>query len=301
MKNTNYKLVIDKTMQIIFMLISLICASFIVFIIFFILLQGVRPFIIKYPNNKTASLIKFLFSINYDSKTYGILGLVINTLFIVFIASLIALPLSVLTALFIVRIAPIKISKVMESIVELLASIPSIIFGLFGVGFINPLIRDFALLFNLQTAGGVSVLSTIIVLIMMITPTITLLSITSMKAVKDDTILASLALGASKTQTDFKIVVNGAKSGIFAALILGIGRALGEATAVSMVCGGAKTISILLFSPTGTLTSTMMQGFHESSGINYDIRFSIGIVLILIILISNVLLNLLKKRLCRYE
>ncbi len=301
MKNSKTKLLIDQIVKIIFMIIGLICASSIVFIVFFIIFKGITPFIKTYSDGSKASLIKFLFSVNYSDGNYGVLGLIINTLVIVLIVALIALPISVLTSLFIVRIAPKKISVFMQTIVELLSSIPSIIFGLFGMGVINPLVRNLASAFNVQTAGGVSTLSVIIVLCMMIMPTITTLSITSMKSVKENQILASYALGASKSQTDFKIVIYEAKSGILASLILGIGRGLGEATAISMVCGGANGISLGLFSPTSTLTYVMMQGFHESSGLSYDIRFSVGIVLIVIILLTNIVLNKVKKELCKND
>ncbi len=301
MKNTNLKLKIDKIVGYVFLGIGLICASSIIFIVLFILIKGVKPFIANYGTTTNIKILKFLFGPSFIKGEYGVLGLVINTIVIVFFASLLALPLSVLTALFIVRIAPKKIGHAMQIVVELLASIPSIIFGLFGMGVINPLVRDFALALNFQTAGGVSTLSVIIVLVMMITPTITTLSVTSMRAVKEDLVKASLALGATKTQTNFKIIVGGAKSGIIAALILGIGRALGEATAVSMVCGGATNISLGIFSPTGTLTSAMLQGIYESSGLDYDVRFSVGIVLIIIIFVNSLLLNYLKKRICRYE
>lgn len=301
MKNSSIKLKIDKIVHGIFMTIGIICASSIVLIIGFILIKGISPFVTNYENGEHAGLFKFLFGTTFSKGHYGALGLVINTIFIVAISSLIALPISVLTALFIVRVAPKKIGMIMQTVIELLASIPSIIFGLFGMGVINPLVRDIAQVFNMQTAGGVSTLSVIIVLVMMIMPTITMLSITSMRAVKNDLIQASLALGATKSQTNFKIVIGGAKSGIFAALILGVGRALGEATAVSMVCGGAAGISIGLFDTTSTITSAMMQGIFESSGLNYDIRFSLGIVLIVIILVTNIILNKVKKRLCRHE
>ena len=296
MKNSKKKLIIDKIINAIFLSICLLCASTIVFIVLFILIKGLTPFI----HYKT-SVFDFLFGISFIKGKYGVFGLVINTIVIVGAAVGIAVPLSVLTSLFIVRLAPKKISAVMQTIVELLSAIPSIIFGLFGMGVINPIVRELANLLGYQTAGGVSTLSVIIVLMMMITPTITILSITSMKGVNEDLILASLALGATKTQTNFKIVVSGAKGGIFAAIILGIGRALGEATAVSMVCGGSNTLSLGIFSPTGTLTSTMLRELYESSGLDYDIRFSVGIVLVLIILISNFILNMVKKRICKYD
>ena len=294
------KKLIDKIVQIIFQIIGILCAQTIIIVIVFILIKGFKPFINNYEGFHL-NFFKFLFGINFIKKEYGVLGLIINTIFIVSMVALIALPISVLTALFIVRIAPKRIGEIMQGIVEMLSSIPSIIYGLFGMGFINTLIRNLASSMGLQTAGGVSTLSVIIILTMMVLPTITILSITSMKAVNEDLVYASLALGATFQQTNFKIVIGGAKSGILAALILGIGRAIGEATAVSMVCGGANGISIGLFEPTGTLTSSMMQGIYESSGLDYDIRFSVGIVLIVIIFISNLLLNKAKKWICRHE
>ncbi len=300
MDNVKKKKLIDKIVQIIFQIIGILCAQTIIIVIVFILIKGLKPFFTNYEGFHL-NFFKFLFGTNFIKKEYGVLGLIINTIFIVSMVALIALPISVLTALFIVRIAPKRIGEIMQGIVEMLSSIPSIIYGLFGMGFINPLIRNLASSMGLQTAGGVSTLSVIIILTMMVLPTITILSITSMKAVNEDLVYASLALGATFQQTNFKIVIGGAKSGILAALILGIGRAIGEATAVSMVCGGANGISIGLFEPTGTLTSSMMQGIYESSGLDYDIRFSVGIVLIVIIFISNLLLNKAKKWICSHE
>ena len=303
MNDASKKLKIDGIVSKFFLSIAIICASVIVFIIFFIFLKGIRPFILKYPHDGqiyTASLGKFILGTVWTNYNYGILGMLINTIYIVFIASVFAFVISVLTALFIVRIAPKKLGKSFEMVIELLASIPSIVFGLFGQGFICPMVRDFAGAFGCQTAGGSSTLSTIIVLIMMMIPTITMLSITSMRAIKQDQINASLALGATKAQTDFKIVIGGAKSGIFSAMILGIGRALGEATAVSMVCGNAAEGPVFnLFGITRTLTSTMMLGLHETTGVDYDIRFTVGIVLIVLILGVNLGLNKLRKKMIK--
>ncbi|MGI6714508.1 MAG: PstC family ABC transporter permease [Bacilli bacterium] len=295
------KLITDNLVHTLFLILTILCSLSIVLIVGIIVVKGTRPFLVPYGDGVRANLISFLFSLNYIQGVYGVLGIAINTVVIVFFAALIALPISVLTALFVVRIAPKVLGNAIQIVVELLAAVPSIIFGLFGMGVINPIVRDLALLFGFQTAGGVSTLSVILVLVIMILPTITTLAITSMRAVREEQIHASLALGATMTQTNFKVVVFGAKSGIIAALILGVGRALGEATAVSMVCGGATSVSLGLFSPTSTITSKMLQGIHESSGLNYDIRFSLGIVLIVIILVSNALLNLLKKRISRHE
>ena len=301
--NSNNKLKIDSIVKYIFMFIAIICASSIVLIVLFILIKGVQPFIFDYKMDDgtyTQSLWKFLTGTIWSEELYGVLGIAINTIYLVSIASIFALIISVLTALFIVRIAPKSLSHAMRSVIELLASIPSIVFGLFGQGFICPLIRDMADSIGIQTMGGASGLATVIVLIIMMIPTITTISVTAMQAIKQNQIEASLALGATKTQTDFKIVLSGAKSGIFAALILGIGRALGEATAISMVCGSKIEGPVFnLFDTTRTLTSTMLQSIHETSGIDYDIRFSVGIVLIIIILVTNIVLNKIKRRMER--
>lgn len=295
------KNVIDKISKAIFLLITVICASVIFVVIGIILYKGISPFLKTYmvDNLKTrVNLLDFLTGFTWEkgSLDYGVLFILINTLYITFLSLLISVPISVLSALFIVRIAPRWLSKILISVTELLSSVPSIIYGLFGAGIITVLVKNLANIFNYQTAGGLSTLATVIVLSMMIMPTITTVSITAIKAVKKEYIDSSLALGASKTQTNFKVVLTSAKSGIISGIVLGIGRALGEATAVSMVCGNALSgPTFNLFEITRTLTSTMLSGLNESTGLKYDIRFSIAIVLLILIIIVNLILNKVKK------
>lgn len=295
------KNVIDKISKAIFLLITVICASVIFVVIGIILYKGISPFLKTYmvDNLKTrVNLLDFLTGLTWEkgSLDYGVLFILINTLYITFLSLLISVPISVLSALFIVRIAPRWLSKILISVTELLSSVPSIIYGLFGAGIITVLVNNLANIFNYQTAGGLSTLATVIVLSMMIMPTITTVSITAIKAVKKEYIDSSLALGASKTQTNFKVVLTSAKSGIISGTVLGIGRALGEATAVSMVCGNALSgPTFNLFEITRTLTSTMLSGLNESTGLKYDIRFSIAIVLLILIIIVNLILNKVKK------
>ena len=295
------KNVIDKISKAIFLLITVICASVIFVVIGIILYKGISPFLKTYmvDNLKTrVNLLDFLTGLTREkgSLDYGVLFILINTLYITFLSLLISVPISVLSALFIVRIAPRWLSKILISVTELLSSVPSIIYGLFGAGIITVLVKNLANIFNYQTAGGLSTLATVIVLSMMIMPTITTVSITAIKAVKKEYIDSSLALGASKTQTNFKVVLTSAKSGIISGIVLGIGRALGEATAVSMVCGNALSgPTFNLFEITRTLTSTMLSGLNESTGLKYDIRFSIAIVLLILIIIVNLIINKVKK------
>jgi len=185
----------------------------------------------------------------------------------------------------------------LTTVVELLAAIPSVVYGVFASGVITAIVKRIANLFNYTTFGGNSMLAAILLLAIMIYPTITSMAVVAIRAVPESHELGSLALGASRTQTNFKVVLSSAKSGIFAGLILGLGRAFGEATAVSMVAGNAFTGPTLNpFNLVRTLTTTMLQGLHETVGTDYDIRFSVGIVLMLVILFNNLAINALRRK-----
>ena len=298
----------DKIVSSIFLSIGFLCASAIVIIVGFILFKGLTPFFTVYKDGDkefSVNFINFLFGNSWKenpdiSLTYGVGFIVIDTIFVTLLSLLIAVPLSILSALFIVRIAPKHISNIINTSIELLASIPSIVYGVFGMGVINPMVNNIANVFGIQTPGGRTMLSMVFVLAMMIYPTITMVSTTAIKSVKKNIIDGSLALGASVTQTNFKVVLTSAKSGIFAGIILGVGRALGEATAISLVCSAPGSgPNFDLFNGTRTLTTTMLFSIHETTGVDYDIRFSVAVVLIIIILVSNVLLNFIKKKIGR--
>jgi len=282
---------------------ALISASIVLFIVFFIAKQGVSPFLPSQYGALSVDIVSFFTGMIWfqTPNVYGIFFIVINTVYIVILASLIAIPIAVVSALFIVKIAPKQIGLVLSTAVELLSAVPSIVFGVFGLGVITGWITDIATFFGTQTAGGISTAATVLVLAMMIFPTICIMSITAIKSVDINLEKNSLALGASRMQTYFKITLSAAKSGIFAGIILGIGRAFGEATAVSMVAGNAGSGPTFdLFSTTRTLTSTMLLGLKETVGLDYDIRFSVGIVLIGIIILTNLILNYAKKQVGRY-
>lgn len=292
------KLKKDKFMKFLFMLAALISSSAIAVIIIFISIKGISPFLPGYEYGQQ-DIVSFLTGTLWrkDQGIYGVGFIIINTLISSFGALLISFPLSVLTALFIAKIALKKIAEVMTTVVELLASIPSVVYGVFASGTITVMVSSIASSFGRTTAGGSSLLAVILLLAIMIFPTITSLSITAIKSVDRDVELGSLALGATKTQTNFKVVLTSAKSGIFAGAILGIGRAFGEATAVAMVAGNKMFGPTFdLFDITRTLTTTMLAGLKETTGLDYDIRFSAGLVLMAVILLSNLLLNLMKKK-----
>ena len=282
---------------------GIISASFILLIAFFITIRGVLPFITDNNGLGTVNVWRFLTETvwlrgpTFVSTAYGVGFLIIQTLYLAFLSLLISFPIGVLTALFIAKIAPKPIASFLRSVIELMASIPSIVFGLVGVGLFLPWIHALARALGQQSAAGLGTLGVMIVLALMSLPTITAISEVSIRAVDQSLEQASLALGATPTQTRFKITLLAAKSGIFSSAILAIGRALGEATAVSLVAGNARSgPNFGLFNITSTLTSTMLEGMKETIGIDYDIRFSVGIVLMVVILITNFILNTLKKK-----
>ena len=297
-KRTN----LDKLVRKALLAITIICSASVLLIGLFISMKGIEPFLKKYEINGDTYQISFFRFITGDTwlkkpATYGAGFIILNTIYVSFLALLIVTPLAIFSSLFIAKIAPKVIAKSLRTIIELLSGIPSVIFGLFGIGIIVKIVDKLGNLLGIQTAGGLSTLSTALVLACMIFPTITIISIESIQAVNPNIELGSLALGATKTQTNFKVVLKASKSGIFSGMILGIGRALGEATAVSMVCGNSGAhFTFDLFSTTRTLTSTMLLGFHDTTGVDYDIRFSVGILLMAIIILTNLSLNYVKNR-----
>lgn len=299
----NKKEVVDFIVRTFFLLSTVISASFIIIIVVFVAREGIIPFVTDNDGIGPVNIWTFLTGDTWLTGTaflsnlYSVGFIIVNTMYIAFLSLLISMPIGVLTALFIAKIAPKRVAEFLRTVVELLAAIPSIVYGLFGSGLILQVIYNLAKLFGVQSKGGNSVLATVLVLSLMILPTITALSEVAIRSVRKDIELGSLALGATKTQTNFKVVLSSAKSGIFTAAILGIGRALGEATAVSLVAGNARSgPSFGFFETTSTLTSTMLQGLKETIGIDYDIRFSVGIVLMVVILLTNFVLNFVKKR-----
>lgn len=293
------------------LLVAAICsASIIILIIIQIAGRGLRPFFVSYEvtiggqfyDNYRVNFFTFISGWRYFAPYYRIGYIILNTMFVSFAAVLLATPIAVLTALFIVKMASKALGNFLNTVVEVLAAIPSIIYGVFGAGYVVILVKNFAGFFGIQTAAGLSALSAILVLMMMILPTITMMSVTAIKSVDSDIEKGSLALGASQNQTYFRISLNAAKPGIFAGVILGVGRALGEATAVSLVAGNALEFNYFNpFDTTRTLTSTILIGLKETTGLDYDIRFSIGLVLIVVILGMNLLLNHMKKRMSSYH
>jgi phosphate transport system permease protein len=302
----------DNVFRLIFQSASLLSASFVVMVIVIISLKGVNPFIQSYQgfNNATGivtlepvNIFSFLTGMQWlngpvgASSLYAVGFAIINTIIAVMFSLILTIPVAVLTALLIAKVAPQRIANFLRTVVELLASIPSIIYGVIGLGVITKFVSFIGDLFGIQTAAGLSLMSTVIVLFMMTLPTITAVAETSIRSVPKEIVEGSLALSATPMQTYFKVVLTSAKSGIFAGIILGVGRALGEATAVSMVSGNSFSgVTFNLLSTTSTLTSRMLLGIKETSGLDYDIRFSVGLVLMVVIVVTNIALKWVMKK-----
>ncbi len=302
-KQNKQKKMKDQIVKAILLAFALLSSSFIFIVAGTILVKGVKPFITTNNGLGTVSLVPFLTGDTwligeaFNSNLYSIGFIIVSTLMIALLSLVLSFPIGVLTALFIAKVAPKRLSNILRTVIELLASIPSIIYGLFGAGIILNLVYQLSATLGYQSKGGNSMLASVIVLAIMTIPTITSISEVAIRSVDKNLEEGSLALGASKTQTHFKVVLFAAKSGIFTSAILGIGRALGEATAVSLVAGGRRSgYSFDLLDTTSTLTTIMLEGMKETTGLDYDIRFSVGIILIVVIILTNIILNFIKRK-----
>lgn len=239
-----------------------------------------------------------------DSPSYGILYCILSSVAGTAGAILIGVPVGILTAVFLTEYTSASktgrtLSKGLSSAVELLAAIPSVIYGLVGMMILNPMIYDLERMIfqndpTHQFTGGSNLLSAIIVLAVMILPTVINISASSIRAVPGSLSAASLALGASKMQTIFKVVLPAAKSGIMAGVVLGIGRAIGEAMAINMVAGGVVNLP-LPFNSVKVLTTLLVSEMAYSEDLHRRVLFTVGLVLYVFIVAINLVLTKMKK------
>lgn len=231
---------------------------------------------------------------------YGIAYVILTSIVGVFLAICIGVPIGLFTAINLAEIAPARLRKILKSAIELLAGIPSVVYGLLGILIVNPMMYKLELMIyhgskTHQFTGGANLLSAIIVLAIMILPTLINISETALKAVPDDYRKSSLALGASKMQTIFKVVVPSAKSGIMSAIVLGVGRAIGEAMAILLVAGNAVSLP-LPFNSVRFLTTAIVSEMGYASGTHRQVLFTIGLVLFIFIMVINLVLTYVLKR-----
>lgn len=288
---------LEKSAKIICMIFASITILAIIFITLYMILKGT-------PALQSVGFADLFFNTIWKptakEPSFGILYVILSSIVATFASLIIGVPIGLLTAIFLSEIASKKLSKIVSSAVELLAAIPSVIYGLVGMMVLNPFMYEIEkVLFSGSEkhifTGGSNILSAIIVLAIMILPTVISVSTTSLKAVNDKLRSASLALGATKIQTIFKVIVPAAKSGIMTAIVLGVGRAIGEAMAVNMVAGGSVNLP-LPFNSVRLLTTQLVSEMSYSEGLHRQVLFTVGLVLYIFILIINYLLMRIRKK-----
>ena len=273
----------------IFLILGLITVGCVLIITVYLIISGI-------PAIKEIGLIDFLFGKEWASTAaepkYGILPFILTSVYGTAGAILIGVPIGFFTAVYLSKVANKKVRAVIEAAVNLLAGIPSVVYGLVGMLVLVPAIRE---IFNVP--DGASLLAAIIVLAIMILPNIIKVSITALDAVPKEYEDASLALGATPTETFFKVSVPAAKSGIAAAVVLGVGRAIGEAMAVMMVAGNVANMPSLFQSVRFLTTAVASEMAYSSPGsLQRNALFSIALVLFLFIMMINATLNFFLKR-----
>lgn len=273
----------------IFLILGLITVGCVLIITIYLIISGI-------PAIAEIGIVEFLFGTEWASTAaepkYGILPFILTSVYGTAGAILIGVPIGFFTAVFLSKVANKRVRSVIESAVNLLAGIPSVVYGLVGMLVLVPGIRE---IFNVP--DGASLLAAIIVLAIMILPNIIKVSITSLDAVPKEYEDASLALGATPTETFFRVSVPAAKSGIAAAVVLGVGRAIGEAMAVMMVAGNVANMPSLFESVRFLTTAVASEMSYSSPGsLQRDALFSIALVLFLFIMLINATLNFFLKR-----
>lgn len=231
---------------------------------------------------------------------FGILYIILTSIVGTLLAVLIAIPVGLFTAAALSEMVTGTPKKIMKAAIELLAGIPSVVYGLLGILIINPQMYKLEKFFyhtshSHQFTGGANLIAAIIVLVIMILPTLINVSETALETVPNHLRLSSYTLGATKIQTIFKVVIPAAKNGIMSAIVLGVGRAIGEAMAILLVAGNAVNLPAP-FNSVRFLTTAIVSEMSYSSGVHRQVLFTIGLVLFIFIMVINiVLMKILKK------
>ena len=284
-----YKSVLEKTMQMLFLICGIVSVAFVLFISVYLVISGI-------PAIKEVGLVDFLFGTTWaptaTDPQFGILPFILSSVYATAGAVVIGVPIGIMTAVFLAKVASRPVSRVIHTAVELLAGIPSVVYGLVGMIVLVPAVQKW---FGL--ASGACLLAAIVVLAIMILPSIISVSETALRAVPREYEEASLALGATETETYFRVSVPAAKSGIATSVVLGIGRAIGEAMAIIMVSGNVANMPGLLKSVRFLTTAIASEMSYAAYGsLHRDALFSIGLVLFLFIMLINAFLNLVIKK-----
>ena len=271
----------------IFLILGLVTVGCVLLITAYLVISGI-------PAIRQIGLVPFLFGSQWASTAadpkYGILPFILSSVYGTLGATLIGIPIGLLTAVFLSKAAGPRVRTVVVTAIELLSGIPSVVFGLLGMQVLVPAVAK-----AFGKASGACLLSAIVVLAIMILPSIVSVSVTALNAVPPEYEQGSLALGATDTETWFKISIPAAKSGIAAGVVLGLGRAIGEAMAVMMVAGNSPNMPDSPFRSVTFLTTAIAKEMSYAGGLQRQALFSIALVLFVFIMIINVVLNVVLK------
>jgi len=281
--NSN-RLIVEKIVKTMFLLAAITSVISMVLIAGFTLAKGL-------PAIKEIGFMNFVFGMKWKpgAKIFGIFPMIVASIYATIGAVIVGVPIGLLTAIFIAEVAPKWLVNILTPMVDLLAAIPSVVYGFFGLIVILPKID------SVFKNGGNSLLAVILILGVMILPTIINISAYAIKAVPKEYKEGSLALGATKIQTIFKVMLPAAKSGILAGVILGIGRAVGETMAVLLVAGNAAIMPTSLLSRVRTLTGNIAVEMSYATGLHQEALFATGVVLFAFIILLNMSLRFITR------
>ncbi len=291
-KNTGAHKALENVIHLIFLLCGIVAVGFVLVISVYLIISGL-------PAIRQIGLFKFLFGKVWDPANtttgaqYGILPFILTSIYGTAGAMVIGVPIGLMTAIFLAKLAPPRAAAVIRTAVQLLAGIPSVVYGLVGMIVLVPLIRT-----TFSLGSGACLLAAILVLSIMVLPSIINVSETALRAVPREYEEASLALGATATETYFRVSLHAARSGVATAVVLGVGRAIGEAMAIIMVAGNVANMPGL-FRSVRFLTTGIISGMSYApvGSLYQQALFSIGLVLFLFIMLINEFLNVfIKKR-----
>ena len=279
----------EKGMEFVFMLCACVSILAVALICIFLFANGV-------PAMAKIGFGKFLMGRTWQAGNglFGIFPMIIGSIYVTAGAIIVGVPIGILAAVFLARFCPKPLYRIMKPGVELLAGIPSVVYGFFGLMIIVPWVRD---TFRPYYGGnGLSLFSAALLLGIMILPTIISISESAIRAVPDKYYQGALALGATHERSVFRTVVPAAKSGIMAGIVLGIGRALGETMAVIMIAGNQAWIPDNMFQGIRTLTANIVMEMGYAQDLHREALIATGVVLFVFILIINTLFSILKRR-----
>ena len=272
--------------------LTFLCLSLIVFIVAMILIfvaqRGLSTFFVDGVN-----ITDFLFGDKWEpnSKIFGALPMIAGSFIVTILSAIIATPIAIGAAVFMTEISPKRGAKVLQPVIEILVGIPSVVYGFIGLQVVVPFVR------SIFGGTGFGILSGVCVLFVMILPTVTFMTVDSLRAVPRHYREASLAMGATRWQTIWRVILNAAKPGIFTAVIFGMARAFGEALAIQMVVGNSAVIPTSLTTPAATLTSVLTMGIGNTvmGTVQNNVLWSLALVLLLMSLVFNMIMKFITR------